>query len=647
MFAGLNRPHGLSCVFSQASASGEEGRVGMGCFAPAWSDPPLPNQDGPDENALFSSNFDSDRTEYGCVMSGCEMSEAGRQKFLAKANAVYSRKPNNTCVINKYEYVRRVQRLLAIANGEPKVQQDQRLLKNCCLVTDPNDPGNPKLCKANTTLAYVAMEDMYDILHSVHLQLNHAGRNCMQRFVRTRYCNVSKDCIMMFLTTCDNCPRQRRMNGVTKKQLMTLQGFLSGDEDDDMDDMEDDKEISMASTSAGANASVVSTTPLNMNFPKKDSDSFARGQFEVFNMNDQPDGVYHAFLRYVNLQTREVRLRPLIMDTVDKIADSLIDIFCDQGAPVVLQSRNGRQTVKNVVKEINKILPQCRLLDGSVQNAAEPAEIISSQLNELMRRHGHNNWAKMLRILQFELNSTKNASGFSPFEVMYGRQPSMGLKSSKLLDAIYEKTQSEEEIMEYLQDAELVRMSVFCQQAPTLNERKTVPTSSVRSVYDEQIVFNNHYSPINSQSNIQSSPVINQFDIVSIAQNSTPTSSAHYTHPHTPITSHQATPQPQQPQQQHLQQSQQPQNNPPPQPTHEQHYQHAQTQNGTQQMHQTQPGTQQFAEHQTQNGTSQFAEHQNQNIMYNDPPPNDIIIKPEGMSTQQQHDIIVQQQMNC
>lgn len=55
--------------------------------------------------------------------------------------------------------------------------------------------------------------------------------------------------------------------------------------------------------------------------------------------------------------------------------------------------------------------------------------------------------------------------GRTPIEVALGRVPSLGLKSSKLLDAIYDKARSEEQILEYLQDAELLRLSAFCQQS--------------------------------------------------------------------------------------------------------------------------------------------------------------------------------------
>lgn len=59
--------------------------------------------------------------------------------------------------------------------------------------------------------------------------------------------------------------------------------------------------------------------------------------------------------------------------------------------------------------------------------------------------------------------------GRTPIEGALGRVPSLGLKSSKLLDAIYDKARSEEQILEYLQDAELLRLSAFCQQSNASN----------------------------------------------------------------------------------------------------------------------------------------------------------------------------------
>lgn len=127
-------------------------------------------------------------------------------------------------------------------------------------------------------------------------------------------------------------------------------------------------------------------------------------------MKNQPDGVYHAFIRFINCQTNEIRLKPLIMDTVQYIAEALVDIYCEQGAPVVLQSLCGRAIVKDVVKEVNKIMPQCRQLDGEMRHGIGTSDMgmIMGQLSETMKRYGHGNWAKLLRIMQYEMNTAKN-----------------------------------------------------------------------------------------------------------------------------------------------------------------------------------------------------------------------------------------------
>lgn len=92
---------------------------------------------------------------------------------------------------------------------------------------------------------------------------------------------------MIFLSTCVDCPRQRRMNGITRKNLIMAGGLAANscDDDDDMDDSDVDSKVisshqGIPSTSAGANASVVSTVPLNMGFRAKKSDGemFSRGQ---------------------------------------------------------------------------------------------------------------------------------------------------------------------------------------------------------------------------------------------------------------------------------------------------------------------------------------------------------------------------------
>lgn len=109
-----------------------------------------------------------------------KMEEDARSKFLNKLNALYSKKPQNTYLVPKFgkfplnlfifiqisnlDYMNRLQRLTEL--NDPQTQRnstDQKLLKNCCLATDPTT-NQLKLCKTGTNLSYVALEDLYDIL---------------------------------------------------------------------------------------------------------------------------------------------------------------------------------------------------------------------------------------------------------------------------------------------------------------------------------------------------------------------------------------------------------------------------------------------------------------------------------------------------
>lgn len=185
-------------------------------------------------------------------------------------------------------------------------------------------------------------------------------------------------------------------------------------------------------------------------------------------MSKHPDSNYAWFLRYTNITTRQICLRPITNGTIPEIANILFDIYCDQGAPVVLQSLNGREFVQQVIVEINKLYPQCRQLHSEMPDIREP-DMILSQLYAMMKRFNSNSWSKLLRILQFELNSAyQNDLNGSAFERTYNKSPSMGLKNSKLMDILYERTSSIDDFVEYLADAELIRVCfhslnfIFC-----------------------------------------------------------------------------------------------------------------------------------------------------------------------------------------
>jgi hypothetical protein len=78
-----------------------------------------------------------------------------------------------------------------------------------------------------------------------------------------------------------------------------------------------------------------------------------------------------------------------------------------------------------LIGQINKIFPQVRQLHSDVHENSGDSDAILSQLNEMMDRYGTGHWSKLLRLLQLEINRSN-------------RPMQMGLRSSKLMDIIYE-----------------------------------------------------------------------------------------------------------------------------------------------------------------------------------------------------------------
>ena len=59
-----------------------------------------------------------------------------------------------------------------------------------------------------------------------------------------------------------------------------------------------------------------------------------------------------------------VILRPLQSKTAEEVAYQLVDIFCLQGAPSILQSDNGREFTNKLIQNVLELWPECHLVHG-------------------------------------------------------------------------------------------------------------------------------------------------------------------------------------------------------------------------------------------------------------------------------------------
>ena len=101
------------------------------------------------------------------------------QLFLSKIKNMYDKKMANSIMMDRVEYNSKLSRLLELANDHhsKKHPNDFRLLKAYDVLVCEGSTV-PKLCKRDTNMPYVPIEDLYDVINelihvSYFLQFNH------------------------------------------------------------------------------------------------------------------------------------------------------------------------------------------------------------------------------------------------------------------------------------------------------------------------------------------------------------------------------------------------------------------------------------------------------------------------------------------
>ena len=92
----------------------------------------------------------------------------------------------------------------------------------------------------------------------------------------------------------------------------------------------------------------------------------SRYQVDLIDMQSQPDGEYNFILDYQDHLTKFCILWPLKWKTKDAVAEELTSIFSIIDAPHILESDNGREFANQLVEEITKLWPECKMVHGKL-----------------------------------------------------------------------------------------------------------------------------------------------------------------------------------------------------------------------------------------------------------------------------------------
>ena len=135
------------------------------------------------------------------------------------------------------------------------------------------------------------------------------------------------------------------------------------------------------------------------------------------------------------------------------VASKLLPLFLQQGAPMILQSDNGREYVAKVIEELMKIWKDCKIVHGSPchpqsQGSVERANAdVESMVTQWMEDEKSKNWSWGIKFIAHKKNNRYH-EGIKqiPYVLRYGQPCRVGLSRMNLPPALVDQLQSEEQL---------------------------------------------------------------------------------------------------------------------------------------------------------------------------------------------------------
>lgn len=339
---------------------------------------------------------------------------------------------NNSALLKRDRYDELVRYVKRIKKKGKKIPQDYWLVKHYDIIkiqnveklivpikqhdsvdddindkeTTENDGNNIKDRINSNIIYYVTIDDVFDILYDTHISIGHGGRDRMMKEISTRYKNITFGNVKTFLDICIEC----QMKKCREKKGLVVKPILSHE--------------------------------LN-----------SRCQIDLIDFQTAADGKYKFILVWQDNLTKFVQLRALESKRGVEIAQHMIDIFCIFGAPNILQSDNGREFTNRIIESLKELWPQLKIVHGKPRYSASQGSVeranrdIEEMIFTWMQDHRTKKWTEGLSMVQFMKNRAYHSGiGRSPYKAMFGKDPKVGLATSRLPKEIIDSLEYEEDL---------------------------------------------------------------------------------------------------------------------------------------------------------------------------------------------------------
>lgn len=337
-------------------------------------------------------------------------------------NMLSAKDPKNMSYMNSAQYNKFIEEVKEAKQSAKRSTLHYRRLKRFDIC---NISGTDKLIAPVSTTDpvikyYVKNEELFDILHEIHVSIGHGGRNRMVKEAQQKYKNITQEAIMIFLRLCKSC----QMKLKSGKKGIVVKPILSNE----------------------------------MN---------SRCQVDLIDMQTNPDGNFKFILVYQDHLTKFVQLRPLHSKTAEEVAKVLLDIFCIFGAPSILQSDNGREFANRIVENLTSMWTGLKIIHGKPRHSQSQGSVeranqdVQNILMTWMKDENCDKWSEGLRFVQLMKNRAHH-DGIkrSPYKAMFGCDVKVGLKSSGFPSEVIDNVSTEEELEELLRNQQEREQSI-------------------------------------------------------------------------------------------------------------------------------------------------------------------------------------------
>ena len=207
-----------------------------------------------------------------------------RALFEEKIRELDDKKGLSSSFLSTEKYLWIIHRLKALNSGvvTKKEAKDYRLLKHYDIeeIRTPNMVIE-RLFRPGTNLIFVTKEELFNVIHEMHLLAGHGARDVMFHKAKEKYANVTREVLQLYTNLCEDCQLKKKK---VRKSIVVK------------------PIISMAMNS--------------------------RAQVDLIDMQSQPDGDFKWIMNYQDHLTKFIILKPLLTKVTSGVAKELVGIFC-------------------------------------------------------------------------------------------------------------------------------------------------------------------------------------------------------------------------------------------------------------------------------------------------------------------------------